>query len=84
MFVFQRLGRSLLHNSEPQDDAAGVRHVSREQLAPGDLVFTIRDGRIGPLGINAGSKVMWAATQSGDVVRQQSLSGRELVFGRVR
>ena len=74
---------ALPHSSASQYNASGVRHVSRSQLAPGDLVFTIRDGRIGHVGIYAGSNQMWAATQSGDVVRKQSLSGRRLVFGRV-
>jgi cell wall-associated NlpC family hydrolase len=52
-------------------------------LAAGDLVFTIRDGGIGHVGIYAGNNEMWAATQTGDVVRKQSLSNRRLVFGRV-
>jgi cell wall-associated NlpC family hydrolase len=83
LFVFRKLGRTLPHSSASQYNAAGVKHISRAQLAPGDLVFTIRQGRIGHVGIYAGSNQMWAATQSGDVVRKQSLSGRQLVFGRV-
>jgi cell wall-associated NlpC family hydrolase len=83
MFVFQRLGRSLPHSSANQYNAPGVRHISRSQLAAGDLVFTIRDGGIGHVGIYAGNNEMWAATQTGDVVRKQSLSNRRLVFGRV-
>ena len=82
-YVFKRLGRSLPHSSASQYNASGVRHISKAQLAPGDLVFTIRDGRIRHVGIYAGSNQMWAATQTGDVVRKQSLSGRTLVFGRV-
>ena len=83
MYVFQRLGRSLPHSSESQYNARGVRHISRSALAIGDLVFTIRGGSIGHVGIYAGGGQMWAATQTGDVVRKQSLSGRTLVFGRV-
>ena len=83
LYVFQRLGRTLPHSSAAQYNASGVHHVSRSQLAVGDLVFTIRNGRIGHVGIYAGSNQMWAATQTGDVVRKQSLSGRALVFGRV-
>jgi cell wall-associated NlpC family hydrolase len=82
-YVFKRLGRSLPHSSASQYNAAGVRHVSRAQLALGDLVFTIRDGKIRHVGIYAGNNAMWAATQTGDVVRTQSLSNRQLVFGRV-
>lgn len=83
MYVFRRLGRSLPHNAAAQYDARGVRHVSRAQLLPGDLVFTIRSGGIRHVGIYAGGNMMWAATQTGDIVRKQSLSGRQLVFGRV-
>jgi cell wall-associated NlpC family hydrolase len=83
MYVFKRLGRSLPHSSSSQYNASGVRHISRSQVAAGDLVFTIRDGKIGHVGIYAGNNEMWAATQSGDVVRKQSLSNRRLVFGRV-
>ena len=83
MYVFSRLGRSLPHSSAMQYNARGVRHISRSYLAVGDLVFTIRDGRIRHVGIYAGSGLMWAATQTGDVVRKQSLAGRTLVFGRV-
>lgn len=82
MYVFSRLGRSLPHMASSQYDA--VQHVSRAQLAAGDLVFTIRGGSIGHVGIYAGNNQMWAATQTGDVVRKQSLAGRTLVFGRVR
>jgi cell wall-associated NlpC family hydrolase len=83
-YVFKRLGRTLPHSSASQYNATGVRHISRSQLALGDLVFTIRSGQIRHVGIYAGNNQMWAATQTGDVVRKQSLSGRTLVFGRVR
>jgi cell wall-associated NlpC family hydrolase len=82
-YVFKRFGRTLPHSSASQYNASGVNHVSRSQLAAGDLVFTIRDGKIRHVGIYAGNNEMWAATQSGDVVRKQSLSRRQLVFGRV-
>jgi cell wall-associated NlpC family hydrolase len=82
-YVFSRLGRSLPHSSASQYNASGVRHISRASLTLGDLVFTVRDGRIRHVGIYAGSNQMWAATQTGDVVRKQSLSGRVLKFGRV-
>ncbi len=83
MYVFSRLGRSLPHSSSAQYNARGVTHISRSQVRPGDLVFTIRSGSIRHVGIYAGSNLMWASTQTGDVVRKQSLSGRTLVFGRV-
>ncbi len=82
-YIFQRLGRSLPHNAAGQYGARGVRHVSRASLQVDDLVFTIRSGGIRRVGIYAGAGQMWAATQTGDVVRKQSLAGRTLVFGRV-
>jgi cell wall-associated NlpC family hydrolase len=83
MYVFKRPGRSLPHGSSAQYNANRVQHVSRNELRLGDLVFTIRNGKISHVGIYAGSNLMWAATQSGDVVRKQSLANRHLVFGRV-
>lgn len=82
-YVFGRLGRSLPHSSSAQYNAAGVHHISRSQVRPGDLVFTIRSGSIRHVAIYAGNNTMWAATETGDVVRKQSLSGRTLVFARV-
>lgn len=82
-YIFQRLGRPLPHNAAAQYSARGVRHLSRASLQVGDLVFTIRSGGIRHVGIYAGAGQMWAATQTGDVVRKQSLAGRTLVFGRV-
>ena len=83
LYVFSRLGRSLPHMASAQYTARGVQHISRAQLSAGDLVFTIRSGSIRHVGIYAGGNQMWAATQTGDVVRKQSLAGRTLVFGRV-
>lgn len=83
MYVFKRLGRSLPHQSSAQYNAPGVKKVTRSTLRFGDLVFTIRNGRIGHVGIYAGNNQMWASTQTGDVVRKQSMSNRTLVFGRV-
>jgi cell wall-associated NlpC family hydrolase len=83
MYVFSRLGRSLPHSSAAQYNAKGVRHIDRKDVRPGDLVFTIRSGSIRHVAIYAGSNAMWAATETGDVVRKQPLSGRTLVFGRV-
>ena len=83
MYVFERLGRTLPHGSSAQYNANHVQHVNRNELRPGDLVFTSRSGSIGHVEIYAGNNLMWAATQSGDVVRKQSLANRQLVFGRV-
>jgi cell wall-associated NlpC family hydrolase len=82
-YVFGRLGKSLPHSSAAQYNAAGVHHISRSQVRPGDLVFTIRSGKIRHVAIYAGGNAMWAATETGDIVRKQPLAGRDLVFARV-
>jgi cell wall-associated NlpC family hydrolase len=81
MYVFSRLGRSLPHNSRAQYDA--VRHVSRSDKRLGDLIFTMRNGRIGHVGIYAGGSDLWSPVQSGDHVRKQSFAGRDYLVGRV-
>ena len=81
MYVFQRLGKSLPHNSRAQYDA--VRHVARSEKRIGDLIFTKRAGRIGHVGIYAGGDDLWSPVQTGDRVRKQSFAGRDDVVGRV-
>ncbi|MDT7573654.1 MAG: peptidoglycan DL-endopeptidase CwlO, partial [Actinomycetota bacterium] len=53
------------------------------QKRPGDLIFTYRGGAIHHVGIYAGGTQMWAAVESGDVVRLQSFAGRTYSVGRV-
>ncbi|MBV9921201.1 MAG: C40 family peptidase [Pseudonocardia sp.] len=81
MYVFGRFGISLPHSSSAQ--AAVARHVPDDQKRPGDLIFTYHGGTIGHVGIYAGGSQMWAAVESGDVVRLQSFAGREYSVGRV-
>ena len=84
MYVYGRLGKHLPHNSAQQYGSSAVFHVAKASKATGDLLFMKNSsGRITHVGIYAGSNQMWAATQTGDVVRQQSLAGRTVVFGRV-
>ena len=81
MYVFSRLGRRLPHNSSEQ--ASAVRAVPAADKRPGDLIFTFHGSTIGHVGIYAGGSQMWAAVQSGDVVRLQSFAGRSYRVGRV-
>jgi cell wall-associated NlpC family hydrolase len=81
MYVFGRFGIHLPHSSSAQ---AGVaRRIPDDQKRPGDLIFTYRGGTIGHVGIYAGGTQMWAAVETGDVVRLEDLAGRAYQVGRV-
>jgi cell wall-associated NlpC family hydrolase len=81
MYVFGRFGISLPHSSAQQ--AAVTRHVPDDQKRPGDLIFTYHGGTIGHVGIYAGGTRMWAAVETGDVVRLEDFGGRAYSVGRV-
>jgi cell wall-associated NlpC family hydrolase len=70
MFVFAQVGVSLPHNAAAQYGYGSP--VSRDQLAPGDLVFF--DG-LGHVGIYVGGGNFIHAPHTGDVVKISSLSG---------
>jgi peptidoglycan DL-endopeptidase CwlO len=70
MFVFAQIGVALPHNAAAQYSMGAP--VSRDQLAPGDLVFF--DG-LGHVGIYVGGGAFIHAPHTGDVVRISSLSG---------
>jgi cell wall-associated NlpC family hydrolase len=69
MFVYAQLGVSLPHNAAAQFGYGTP--VSRDQLAPGDLVFF--DG-LGHVGIYIGGGEFVHAPHTGDVVKISSLS----------
>ena len=69
MFVFAQVGISLPHNAAAQYGYGTP--VSRDQLAPGDLVFF--DG-LGHVGIYIGNGQFVHAPHTGDVVKISSLS----------
>ena len=69
MFVFAQVGISLPHNAAAQYSYGSP--VSRDQLAPGDLVFF--DG-LGHVGIYIGNGQFVHAPHTGDVVKISSLS----------
>lgn len=70
---------TLPHSSQSQYDVG--THVSRGQLAPGDLVFF--GDPIHHVGIYIGNGEMIDAPQTGDVVRVQSIN-RSDYTGAVR
>ena len=81
MYVFRRIGRDLPHNAAEQ--ARVTRRIANSDKRPGDLIFGYHGSAIGHVGIYAGGTKMWAAVQSGDVVRLQDFSGRAYRVGRV-
>ena len=81
-FLFAQQGVSLPHSSSAQYDA--VAPIPRGEEQPGDLIFTYdSDGGIYHVGLYEGDGVMWAATKSGDVVRQQEIWTSQYKVGRV-
>jgi cell wall-associated NlpC family hydrolase len=81
-WVFERLGRSLPHNSAAQ--YGRVRHVERDHKRVGDLIF-FHDGggHVFHVGIYAGHGYMWHAPHSGTRVRKQRIFSRAYYVGRV-
>ncbi|GAA2210370.1 C40 family peptidase [Nonomuraea monospora] len=79
MAAYQKVGISLPHYTGSQWTAG--RHISREELRPGDLVFFYSD--LHHVGIYLGGGMMVHAPQTGDVVRIASLANRPFA-GAVR
>jgi cell wall-associated NlpC family hydrolase len=72
MAAYRRVGISLPHYTGDQWTAG--RHISREELRPGDLVFFYSD--LHHVGIYLGGGMMVHAPRTGDVVRIASINGR--------
>ncbi|WP_308164004.1 C40 family peptidase [Nonomuraea sediminis] len=79
MAAYQTVGISLPHYTGDQWTAG--RHISREELQPGDLVFFYSD--LHHVGIYIGGGMMVHAPQTGDVVRIAPLGNRPFA-GAVR
>ncbi|MEV4170044.1 NlpC/P60 family protein [Nonomuraea sp. NPDC049709] len=79
MAAYQQVGISLPHYTGSQWTAG--RHISREELRPGDLVFFYND--LHHVGIYLGGGMMVHAPQTGDVVRIASIARRPFA-GAVR
>ncbi|TWE22821.1 NlpC/P60 family protein [Prauserella muralis] len=62
---------------------AAVREVAKSDKRPGDLVFFHNsDGSVYHVGIYAGGNQLWAAPESGDVVRKQDIWTGAYTVGR--
>ena len=81
MWVYRQVGVSLPHSSRAQINSG--QRVSRDNLAPGDLVFFGRT-TIHHVGIYVGSGNYVHAPSTGDVVKVSSLSGRSDYAGACR
>jgi cell wall-associated NlpC family hydrolase len=79
MAAYQKVGISLPHYTGSQWTAG--RHISREEMRPGDLVFFYSD--LHHVGIYLGGGMMVHAPQTGDVVRIASIANRPFA-GAVR
>ncbi len=81
-YVYSRFGRNLPHSSAQQYKVS--RKVAKSAKQVGDLIFTRNSsGRIGHVGIYAGSGRFWVAPKSGDVVKLQKIYTSNYVVGRV-
>ncbi|MBN2247753.1 MAG: C40 family peptidase [Coriobacteriia bacterium] len=81
MWVYRQVGVSLPHSSRAQINSG--QRVSRDRLAPGDLVFFGRT-TIHHVGIYVGGGNYVHAPSTGDVVKVSSLSGRSDYVGACR
>ncbi|MEO3886604.1 C40 family peptidase [Nonomuraea sp. B5E05] len=79
MAAYQRVGISLPHYTGNQWTAG--RHISRDEMRPGDLVFFYSD--LHHVGIYLGGGMMVHAPRTGDVVRIASIERRPFA-GAVR
>ncbi|TWH20156.1 C40 family peptidase [Prauserella rugosa] len=79
-FVHRKAGIQLPRTSGEQHRA--VRAVPRHAKVPGDLVFFHDGGRVYHVGIYAGGNRIWAAPETGDVVRKQSIYTSSYYVGR--
>jgi len=79
-YIFRQFGINLPRVS--RDQYAAIPHIPTGQQQLGDLIFTYDSGGIYHVGIYAGNNVMWAATHTGDIVRQQTMWSRSYYVGR--
>jgi len=77
-YVYAQLGKKLPRTAAEQ--AAAVRHVSRSEARPGDLVLFAGGGHIG---IYLGNGMMLDAPHTGTVVQIRKIYTTSVQFGRV-
>lgn len=79
-YVHRRVGIELPRTSGEQHRA--VRSIPRHAKVPGDLVFFHDGGSVYHVGVYAGNNRVWAAPETGDVVRKQSIYTGSYYVGR--
>lgn len=79
-YAHKQVGIDLPRTSRQQ--RAAVRTVSKSEMRPGDLVFFSRGSSVYHVGIYAGGDKIWAAPESGDVVRLQRIWTSSYSVGR--
>ena len=81
MYVYSRFGKTLPHNSTQQYNVS--RKIAKNAKQLGDLIFTrSSSGRIGHVGIYAGSGKFWVSPKTGDVVKLQKIYSANYVVAR--
>jgi cell wall-associated NlpC family hydrolase len=81
LYVFQKLGKSLPHNSRQQYSV--VRKIAKSSRQIGDLIFSYNSSGIHHVGIYAGNGYMWHSPKSGDVVKKSKIWSSTYYVGRV-
>jgi cell wall-associated NlpC family hydrolase len=81
-YVFRHaLGRHLPKYTDTQ--YAVLRHITRRQLRPGDLVFVGRHRHKAHVGIYAGHWTWWVAPHTGSHVQRQRIYPAPHTYARV-
>ncbi|WP_045879720.1 C40 family peptidase [Pseudofrankia sp. DC12] len=80
-YVYKQLGRYLPRTAQQQ--FAATLRVPQSAKQPGDLIFFGTPNNIYHMGIYAGNGYMWAAPQSGDVVKLEPIYTSRYYVGRV-
>ena len=85
LYVFRRVGKSLVHNAAGQ--YRQTRHIAKSNKRPGDLIFYTSNGTasgITHVAIYAGNDSTWVAPHSGSHVEKQAIYTSHYLVGRVR
>lgn len=79
-YAYRQAGIGLPRTANQQRGA--TRALSHADARPGDLIFFSSGGRVYHVGVFAGGNRMWAAPESGDVVRLQTIWTSSYTVGR--
>ncbi|GAB2971606.1 C40 family peptidase [Amycolatopsis acidiphila] len=79
-YAYRQAGVGLPRTASQQRGA--TRTLSHADARPGDLIFFSTGGRVYHVGVFAGGNRMWAAPESGDVVRLQDIWTSSYTVGR--